>query len=1274
MYHTLIVHAEMLNRYADRRDSQSDIPELVYLLVRQSVPNTSICRIPYGDSVNQPGWDGIVETASSYREFVPNGTSFWEIGTGNNPQQKATEVFGIRTDNLCDSIRMNSTFVFVTPRTSMEGGWDEPRQTNWIRERQDRGWKNIRVIDGVKLADWMREFPALGRWMANKIGITPTLNSFVTPKEHWDLLHNQASPGDPPIPPALFTEGRTNAIEALKGLFEGNTRRLLLFTESPSDTADFVAAYIATLDDSTVQDYANRCLFVKNEDAWCSFVEVRKPHVLVADPQLGLETPQNADLPSMATQNGHAVVIPLCGSWSTGEAHEVIKLRSPSQDQIESILKEGGYSDSRARELSGYGGDSVAALRRHLQGLGGLPPYVSWVNAMQLAQACLAGKWDGNNTADRNTLEQLLGKDYGEWIETLRPETLRSDSPLAQIDEKWRFIARGEAWNALGNRITDTDLDRFQEAAVEVFCIQDPKFDLAKEERFMSSIHNKNLDHSTFLRVGLAETLALIGSRKNSLTSCSIGKPETIAHTTVRVILNEASWQIWATLDPLLPQLAEAAPDSFLDSVELHLQDLEESLFHRLFAQEGGDELGGWNYVSGLLWALETLAWNPDYLCRVAVALSDLASIDPGGRWANRPSNSLLNIFLPWHVQTCANIEIQQAAVETVLNEHPSVGWNLVMGLLPHSHGFTSGCHKPIWRNYISSEWKEGYDEFIHRELVTIYTSLAIRSAETNTEKLIDLLDRLNDLPTSSQEYLVNHLVSDKLISLIDSARMPIWEKLNRIIRKNRRFPDAKWSMSKDFISELERATEALAPQSPVFRYRYLFNEGIHDLYFSKTVNYEDQRNQIAVDRNNAVQNILSNEGISAVLDFARHVTSPREVGISLGSVESTEIENQVLNQLLGSDGEVEQQIMTGYLWKRYKELGFSWVLSTLEQDWSMEKKGNFLKLLPFESDIWMLADSHLDQDTQKHYWEKVSVYIARPEQEIHFVVGKLIDYGRSPEALQCLYYAYLEKQEADANLAVRTLLSILETPDVYNRVNSDWIIVIIQQLQDVEGLDPDVLFSIEWRFLPLLGQFSSGSPKSLEKQLSSVPGFLAEILSYCYRSKNEEDSSQIESDEHKAALATNAHRLLEGWKICPGVTSDESLDSDVFRSWISEVEEITAQSGHLEHARYHIGKVLVYAPKDPGGLWIHCAVAEVLNGRDLGEMRTGFTSELFNQRGVFYYTAGEEELKLAERFKKKARKLQLNGYSRFATAVRKLAEDYERQAEFNANRNPRDC
>ena len=56
--------------------------------------------------------------------------------------------------------------------------------------------------------------------------------------------------------------------------------------------------------------------------------------------------------------------------------------------------------------------------RRHLLGLGTLPPYATWGSARQLAQAGLVGKWDGTNEADKAAIGELLGKDYGEWIET----------------------------------------------------------------------------------------------------------------------------------------------------------------------------------------------------------------------------------------------------------------------------------------------------------------------------------------------------------------------------------------------------------------------------------------------------------------------------------------------------------------------------------------------------------------------------------------------------------------------------------------------------------------------------------------------------------------------------------------------------------------------------------------------------------------------------------------------------------------------------------------
>ena len=84
----------------------------------------------------------------------------------------------------------------------------------------------------------------------------------------------------------------------------------------------------------------------------------------------------------------------------------------------------------------------------------------------------------------------------------------------------------------------------------------------------------------------------------------------------------------------------EAAPDEFLDAVESVLVDLPSAPFHEVFAQEGAGGFGGWNYMSGLLWALESLAWNSDYLPRVSVILADIASFDPGGNWANRPAPS----------------------------------------------------------------------------------------------------------------------------------------------------------------------------------------------------------------------------------------------------------------------------------------------------------------------------------------------------------------------------------------------------------------------------------------------------------------------------------------------------------------------------------------------------------------------------------------------------------------------------------------------------------
>ena len=1267
MDHTHIIHPTDLQRYADTRDSQAVIPELIYLLVKASVSSLSLCRIPYGEAVNQPGRDGLVEAGEAFFEFVPIGRSYWEIGTNSNPQDKATEDFKKRTDELSEADRAAASFVFVTPRSN----WTEPKQTKWLERRKDTGWKLIRIIDGVKLADWLREFPAIGLWMAKKIGLSTSLGGLSTPREHWDSICAEKASGDPPLPPKLFTEGRDNACNALQALFEGTQQRLPLFAESPQDVDDFVAAYIQTLGVDTARGYSDRCLYVREEDAWRNVVESRQSHVLVAAVRLALESEERSELLTLATRKGHAVVIPLCGAWSS-ESPEIVKLRSPSRHQIETVLRESGYSNARSGELASIGGDRISVLRRHLQGLGTLPSYATWENARLIAQAGLAGKWDGTSPADRSALEKLLGKGYGEWIETLRPDVLRSDTPLIQRDEKWRMVARGEAWNALGNRIIDEDLERLREVAVSVLGERDPKFDLPKEERFLANVRGKQLKHSSRLREGLAETLALVGSRPEALSSCSFGKAETTAILVVRQLLHQASWERWASLDSLLPLLAEAAPGEFLDAVEAALVNLNQSPFHDVFSQEGNGRIADWNYMSGLLWALETLAWNPDYLSRVAVILADLGSIDPGGNWANRPANSLVGIFLPWHVQTTASFDKRKTAIETVLHEQPHVGWKLLLALLPHEHGLVMEGPRPTWRDYIPRDWKDSVLVTEYWDQVTAYTDLAVGLAKESPEKLGELVDHLPEISEPARASVLKHLASEQIVNLSESERFPLWEKISDLVRHHRKFSDAAWALPTETLAEIEEAANALAPETFELRKQHLFSGRVFDLY-DREGDWEAQRKRLDEARQLVVGTILERGDLQAVLTFSRTVAKPETVGAALGIIASEPLEANILPSLLNAEEDAIKKVISAFVWERRWELGWTWVDDVLRRDWNTVQKAAFLVLLPFEEEVWNRVSEELGEQNEELYWRDVPVNPYGPDRDLTVAVEKLLEYQRVDAALSCVSRTTYESNPFfDENLATRTLLAVLEEPPVVEKLDRDSTVKVITRLQQSSEANQDALFKIEWNFLPWLDRFSPGSPVTLEKRLASDPRFFAELVSLVFRSKNDTQEDG-ELDDQKKNLARNAYKLLTEWRRCPGTLVDDSFNAEAFKNWLDEAKRITEETGHGDVAQRRIGDVLIHAPPDPNGLWIHESVASALNSRGSGEMRFAFTIELRNQRGVHTFTAGKEERELAQTNRDKAEALETRGYSRFATAMREVAEQYEREAERAAERAPFD-
>jgi hypothetical protein len=881
--------------------------------------------------------------------------------------------------------------------------------------------------------------------------------------------------------------------------------------------------------------------------------------------------------------------------------------------------------------------------------------------ATDLALANFVGAWNEKNKNDIAVLAELLGSDYGTWVQKAREMLHYSDSPLSLKNGQWKISSdRVELWKSLGSRIFDQNLDTFKLLVVTVLTERDPSFELPVENRYAASIHGKVLIHSPALRKGLAEGLAILGSNPGEYANCSQDKAEATAVLAIREMFTNADWVLWGSLNSLLPTLAEAAPNEFLNAVESTLR-LSPCPFDQLFAQEGNGIAGG-NYLTGLLWALEGLAWDEKYLVRVCVVLGELASHDPGGQWANRPANSLTTILLPWYPQTLASIEKRKVAVQTLCKEWPEIGWELITNLLPNQHQISSGSHKPSWRKTIPNDWEKGVSHQEYWQQVSIYAELAVSSAGHDTVKLTKLIDHFDNLPKPAFDQLIEALSSDKISGLPEEQRRSIWDQLTLFTAKHRRFADAKWALSDELLTLIEAVASKLAPSNPLNLYQHLFSDQDFDLY-DENESWEAQQQKLEKRRETAIEGILQQSGIDVVIQFAESVLSPIQVGYALGGMRDPSIEQALLPNFLDSENQKHLMLVSGFVLSRYYIKGWEWCDGIDKASWSDKQIGHFLTFLPFTKESWNRANDWLGE-SQDEYWSLTSANPYQADENLDIAVEKLIEYGRPLAAINCIYRMHHAKQPVNVDQCVRALLAALSSKEPASTMDRHHIIGLIKFLQVDPSVSQDDLFMVEWAYLRLLDHHRGAAPKLLESRLASDPEFFCEVLRLIYRSKKK-DELQKEPTEDSKAIASNAWRLLHEWRIPPGMQEDGVFNEDKFSGWLQQVKNICTASGHLEVAFITIGEVLINSPADADGLWINRTIAEALNDRDAEDMRDGYRTGVYNARGVHWIDpTGKPEKELAEQLLQKAEDVENAGFQRLAVTLRGLADSYEREAE----------
>lgn len=1062
----------------------------------------------------------------------------------------------------------------------------------------------------------------------------------------------------------LYLLGRDQAIAKANLVFDGQLNELCLRTRYPREINPFIAACLARRGE--LQSGAGqRCFFVRDRETWQKLSETEPiSSILVADPTLDFET-HRSQLLKQARGHSHAVIYALTSPRP--DLGEVIELQQPQKYEVQEVLKNHGYSETAAQRLATESNGNVYLLSQLLSGTTERRKWASAEIGPRFRHLALIGGWNDASAKDQTAIAKLVGEPYDAWVATLYPFTRQEEPPVMLEGTAFRASSRYELWQQLSSYLSDRDLRRFSEVAFEILSETEPRLELAKAQRQYSALKREAAQEmsSPILRRALAETLALLGGQSGALDTTP-GLAAHVAELTVANLLRDADWKRWASLSDMLSLLAEAAPDVFLSAVQESLMAQDESALKRLFDESEGP-LFGRTYHAGLLWALEVLAWNQDYLSRVALCLAQMVRFPLPQNMMNNALNALRSIFLTWLPQTLASVEQRQAAVRKVTEEYPDVGWQLLLAILPEGHQTGSYNPKPVWRDWFDKEWTGQVTRHEMMRQVANYAQLAVKYAVNNVDRVDDLIERWDHLPREAVDEILGYLMSPEFVKRPEAERFVVWERLVNEVQKHRKYSDADWAMPEGELKRLEKAAAAIEPQSAVIRHQRLFDDYEHN--FFETNDYETERKKLSDKRENAVREIVATSGIQTVVEVAQRVKIPSELGGALGRVGNEEIDNSLLPRyLLDSDPKIVS-LARGYVWGRYFAASSQWVESVKVANWSLEQKATFFSFLPFQAPVWRRAEQVLGQETAE-YWTRIFPNTFQAAEHLQEAVEKAVEFKRGDIAVDGVNSLRFNKQSFPIGLALAAVKTLLATYTKDSRFDHHHLVEVIKLLQQSNEIDIEEMSRIEFQSLSLLDRFSGAAPVILEKRLATDAKFFHSMVTIAFRSEfvPRDEKSVSATEDSKAA---QVFRLLFRWQTPPGSIDDDKFDEDVLRRWIGEVERLSKESGHWKIAQQLVGTSFVYAPLGIEGLFRYPVAAAVLDRADLDDIRRGFTTGLYNLRGVHGYTHGQEELKFANTYAESAKKFDLAGFVQIAAVLRGLAESYKRDAEREAKNNP---
>lgn len=1234
-----LITATLLEQWADSKEGQQLLPELLYRLIMASTNNSHKIRFPSGDSTYLPGFDGVLICEDSIYGDI-QGASVWEMGCEEHPGYKATRDYNKRKKASLGYNPKSTVFVFVTPRR-----WVNSEKWT-LNKNKEKYWKAVVTITAIELEDWLfRCFP-VSLWLAEKMKIpTQGMSSIQWEWNMWSIGEKYT------LKPSIVLGGRESEIKSVLANMAIPSITLVQ-SSSKSESLAFCLASLLT----EGNDIINRCLVVKNEDTLNTLIEKYDNLVFITN----IENKKH----TYAKTKGHSIVYVTCTEDCVNAS---IILPPINRDKYIESLKESGIPYDEAQEISRKTIRNIPCLKRILKCTLDAPIWTKSENVRELIPVALIEQWY-EDSKDIQLLTSLSKEPYESYRMKLQKWLKKEDSPLLFIDGYWRIISPYETLSYIVDDITKEDLSNFSDVFLSLMSDIDPDA-IEKYNNTEFKFWHQKQKYSDRIKNGVLDTAIILsmilGNREFQSFTVSSGEKWIDGLCSKVLLTSDLQW--WLSFCKQIKGIAEASPSVFLDYIQNDLKK-GDSMIKGIFTVKKTNNIFVENsYFTKILFALEMLAWEEKYLLKVCLILLELSKCHNESNYVNRPIEALKNIFCIWNPQTNASQETRIQVLETLGKKDPKVCFELgvlLLSQLDHQF-FVSGYSSLRWRLINVEKPHTTYPELYNS--IDYFIEYILKNDSPTEENLIKLVDLYGEMFINDQnrEKIGNYLLEKG----ISAGNINVYESVIKELNHHRSFPSAQWALPEQKLCFLETYKNKITPGIQD-KYQWMFADYYLDVPEIKTLEIKDyketEKKKLEI-RGNVLAEIVKCKGDDGIYSFSKQVKCPYAVGEAYACIMLGE--NKMKDILITFQREqIDIDFVRGFFNAYSKNIGIPQFMHELQ---SQESSLSSLLYLPLIS-IPIIPETinyiyNCPANIQKQYWENVTCTTAFEKEYLVPTINTFNKYERFDASLQLIEGCLLFDRKIPAPIVCETIKKCLASSKA--NLLKRHISNILKFLDAQSDIDKDEVISFEFLYNDIIKHEDWFAESLLNKSILTSPETMMDLIKMIYIPETEEkrvrNEKMIDNTDNAVLGAKLSLGILNDYPFCPYIGKDGSIEEDTLRNYITKLIEL-GKSSDRQRCTYHvIGHLLANCPENdnypsPG----FCAIIEDLDNKDVNN---GFWERMHNKRGVTCrpaFSGGCIERQLAEKYAKYAKRAR-NIAPTVADLFDKLSQDYNRDARW---------